>query len=83
MKYTAPQGLHDDCVMALALAYQQWQALAYRADPLLATEIIDEARMAALVKEQREIEAASLGEGMAKAGMAATVDDEDRGWRGM
>ena len=81
VKYTAPQGLHDDCVMALALAYRQWQALAYRADPLLVTEIIDEARMAALVKEERAREAAILAEEMAKAGMAATVEDEDRGWR--
>lgn len=27
VKYSAPEGLHDDCVVALALATQQWRAM--------------------------------------------------------
>lgn len=81
VRYTAPDGLHDDCVMALALAYAQWRQLAYRVDPLIATEVITEERMAELVKEEREREAKILAEEMARAGMAATVDEEDRGWK--
>ena len=33
VRYSAPDGLHDDCVIALALAVAHWQA-AYRRTPL-------------------------------------------------
>lgn len=33
VRYTAPDGLHDDCVMALALAVKKWSDLGYGAVP--------------------------------------------------
>lgn len=80
-RYLAPDGMHDDCVMSLALVVHLFSAVEHRTDPLLATEVITEERMAELVKEERAREAKILAEEMARAGMAQTVEDEDRGWR--
>lgn len=81
VRYTAPDGLHDDCVMALALAYRQWQQLAHRVDPLAIMGAISEERMAEIVKQERDREAKILAEEMAKAGISETAEQDDVGWK--
>lgn len=55
VRYSAPEGYHDDCVMALALAVEKWRQIAPglrwnsepvsipKADPFLGPEVVDEA----------------------------------------
>lgn len=81
VRYEVPNGMHDDCLVTLAMARHFWEQQEFRVDPLVSTSLISEDRMRDLIREERAREAAILAEEMAKAGMAATVEDEDRGWR--
>ena len=79
-RYSAPRGLFDDAVMALALANHHLRAMDYERDPVTRTDVPNEARMAALVREQMEREEKMMAEELARGGIEADGVEERR-WR--
>lgn len=81
ISYSAPGSLHDDCVMALALAQHQLRNAAYLRDPVATAVMPNEDKMAALVEEQRKREEQFLAEERARMGLRDVDLDEDARWR--
>ncbi len=80
VRYSAPHGVHDDCVMALALAVHHHVAHAHRVDWAALMTPPSEARMAVLVREEMERRERYLQEALAESGMTMADLDEDR-WK--
>jgi hypothetical protein len=77
-RYSAPRGLFDDAVMALALANHHLRALDYERDPVTRTDVPNDARMAQLVREQMEREEKMMQEELARGGIESDVIEENR-----
>lgn len=82
VRYSAPQGVHDDCVMALALAVHHHTARASRIDRVDLMTPPSEERMAQLIAEEMAMRDRCPREALAKSGMTmGDLDDDERGWK--
>lgn len=80
-RYEAPRGLHDDAVMALALALHQYRQLDYRRDPVSRASAPTAARMAQLIEEQLAREERMLAEEMAAGGVVVEMAEDEGRWK--
>jgi len=78
VRYSAPHGIHDDCVMALALAVQHHTGVSNRIDWAELLTPPSEARMAVLVQEELARRDKALREVLAERGQR--YEDFMGGW---
>lgn len=77
-RYSAPRGLFDDAVMALALVNHQLRQMDYQRDPVAQTFMPSENRMADIVREQMEREEQMMAEELAKGGIEAEAAEDGK-----
>lgn len=82
VRYSAPHGVHDDCVMALALAVQHHAGVSNRIDWATALTPPSEARMAVLIREEMAWRDRALREALARQEKRVLDIDDERGWPG-
>lgn len=77
-RYSAPHGVHDNCVMALALAVQHHAGMSSRGEWVEAMTPPSEARMAQLVAEEMRLRDRALREALERGGMTMADLQEEK-----